>query len=83
MEIFFKTWIDKPGPLKAIPRHYSQYGIPEEALLEKLSSIDKPDVVGVTSGMTYWYPGVFKVIEIARRFFKDVPIVLGGIYATI
>jgi radical SAM superfamily enzyme YgiQ (UPF0313 family) len=80
---FFKTWIEKPGPLKSIPRYYSQYGIPEEALLEKLSSLDKPDAIGVTSGMTYWYPGVFKVIEIAKRFFKDVPVVLGGIYATL
>ena len=80
---FFKTWIEKPKPLKSVPRYYSQYGIPEEVLREKLSSVEKPDVIGVTSGMTYWYPGVFKIIEIARRFFKEVPIILGGIYATL
>ena len=33
--------------------------------------------------MTYWYPGVFKLIEITRKFFKEVPIILGGIYATL
>jgi radical SAM superfamily enzyme YgiQ (UPF0313 family) len=80
---FFKTWIEKPGPLKTVPRHYSRYGIPEEGLREKLSLIEKPDVIGVTSGMTYWYPGVFKVIEIAKGFYNDAPVVLGGIYATL
>jgi radical SAM superfamily enzyme YgiQ (UPF0313 family) len=33
--------------------------------------------------MTYWYPGVFKIIEITREFFDKVPIILGGIYATL
>ncbi len=80
---FHKTWLVKPPALKSIPRHYSQYGIPEETLSEKLASMERPDAIGVSSGMTYWYPGVFKVIEIARRFFKDVPIILGGIYATL
>ena len=80
---FFKTWIEKPKPLKSIPRYYGQYGIPEEALKEKLSSIEKPNVIGITSGMTYWYPGLFKAIEIIKKFFKDIPIVLGGIYATL
>lgn len=80
---FFKTWIEKPKPLKSVPRNYSQYGIPEEALREKLSLMEKPDVIGVTSGMTYWYPGALKIIEIVRKFFKETPIVLGGIYATL
>ena len=33
--------------------------------------------------MTYWYPGVFKLIEITKKLFKEVPIILGGIYATL
>ena len=81
---FFKTKIEKPLPLKSIQRNYSQYGIPEEMLLKRFSFIEeKPDLIGITSGMTYWYPGVFKVIEITRDFFDKVPIILGGIYATL
>jgi hypothetical protein len=81
---FFKTKIEEPSPLKSIPRNYSQYGIPEETLLKRFSFIDeKPDLIGITSGMTYWYPGVFKVIEIIKKFFKNVPIILGGIYAAL
>ena len=80
---FFKTKIEKPPPFKSIPRNYSQYGIPEEILLKRLSFLEEPDLICVTSGMTYWYPGVFKLIEITKKFFKGVPIILGGIYATL
>ncbi len=80
---FSKTKIEKPLPFKSIPRNYSQYGIPEEIMLKRLSFLEEPDLICVTSGMTYWYPGVFKIIEIARKLFKEVPIILGGIYATL
>jgi len=80
---FLKTKIEKPLPLKSVPRNYSQYGIPEEMLLKKLSLLEEPDLICVSSGMTYWYPGVFKLIEITKRLFKNVPVILGGIYATL
>ncbi len=81
---FFKTKIDKPHPLKFVPRHYSQYGIPEEMLLKRFSMLEeKPDIIGITSGMTYWYPGICKVVELTKKFFGNVPTILGGIYATL
>jgi radical SAM superfamily enzyme YgiQ (UPF0313 family) len=80
---FVKTPIDKPRSLKPIPRNYSQYGIPESLFLERLRSLEKPDAIAITSGMTYWYPGVFKVIHILKEQFSEVPIILGGIYATL
>ena len=81
---FIKTRIEKPLSLKSVPRNYSRYGIPEEMLLKRLSFVEeKPDIIGLTSGMTYWYPGVFKIIEIVKKLFKGTPIVLGGIYATL
>jgi radical SAM superfamily enzyme YgiQ (UPF0313 family) len=80
---FSKIEIEKPLPVKSVPRKYSQYGISEELFRAKLSDLEKPDLIGITSGMTYWYPGVFKSIKIVREFFKKVPILLGGIYATL
>ena len=81
---FFKTKIEKPLPLKSIPRNFSRYGIPGEILLKRFSMLEeKPDLIGIASGMTYWYPGVFKAIEIAKKVFSNVPIILGGIYATL
>jgi radical SAM superfamily enzyme YgiQ (UPF0313 family) len=80
---FHKIEIEKPLPIKSVPRKYSQYGIPEELFRDKLSEMEKPDLIGITSGMTYWYPGLFKLIEIIREFLKNVPIILGGIYAAL
>ena len=80
---FYKVKIEKPPPIKSVPRHYSQYGIPEKLFREKLSDMGKPDLIGITSGMTYWYPGLFKTIEEVREVFRTVPIILGGIYATL
>ncbi len=81
---FLKTKIDKPLSLKFVPRNYAQYGIPEEMLLKRFSILEeKPDLIGISSGMTYWYPGVFKTIEITKNLFSKVPIILGGIYATL
>jgi len=56
---FHKIEIEKPLPIKSVPRKYSQYGIPEELFRDKLSDMEKPDLIGITSGMTYWYPGLF------------------------
>lgn len=80
---FLKTKIETLESLKIVPRFYSQYGMSEETLLEKFSSIENPDVICFTSGMTYWYPGLFKSIRMARDFFKGAPVLLGGIYATL
>jgi radical SAM superfamily enzyme YgiQ (UPF0313 family) len=33
--------------------------------------------------MTYWYPGVHEAIRILKKRFPSVPVVLGGIYATL
>jgi len=33
--------------------------------------------------MTYWYLGPKRVVEIIRETFPDIPIILGGIYATL
>ncbi len=80
---FFRTIIKKPSIFGWVPRNYSQYGTPDSIVMERLISFDKPDLIGITSGMTYWYPGLFKAIRILRQVFGDVPIILGGVYATL
>lgn len=73
--------LPKPAPYRDIPRTYSHFGLPEERFLERLRSLPEPDVILVTSGMTYWYPGVFWCIECLRHVFPKTPLHLGGIYA--
>ncbi|RMD89492.1 MAG: radical SAM protein [Calditrichaeota bacterium] len=86
---FFKTGkfhreiIEKPHIYRDVPRNYARYGLPLSLFRSKLSHLRKPDVVLVTSGMTYWYPGVQQAINEIRQQWPDVPVALGGIYATL
>lgn len=80
---YLKTRIDKPEVLGDVPRNYSRYGILPEWFSEDLKSIPRPDVVLVTSMMTYWYPGVRETITMLKESFPEIPVVLGGIYATL
>ncbi len=78
-----KEILPPPPALKGITRRYGRYGISEAAFRERLSQVPKPTAILVTSLMTYWYPGVAAAIRLAREYFPGVPVILGGIYATL
>ena len=80
---FPKEEVPKPEVLRSVPRRFSRYGIPVVVFEEELARSPKPDVVLLTSAMTYWYPGVRTVVDLVRRRFGAVPVVLGGVYATL
>ncbi|HYA14779.1 MAG TPA: radical SAM protein [Syntrophales bacterium] len=80
---FLKEIISKPYHLRDIKRRYNRYGITPDIFVEELYLSEKPDLILVTSMMSYWYPGVFDAIKIAKEIFPGIPIILGGIYVTI
>jgi radical SAM superfamily enzyme YgiQ (UPF0313 family) len=80
---FPKQIIPKPPSLKGIPKNYYRYGITPKLFIEDLERYSKPDLILVTSMMTYWYLGVFDVIRLVKSVFPDIPVVLGGNYATL
>ncbi|HIE30017.1 TPA: B12-binding domain-containing radical SAM protein, partial [Candidatus Poribacteria bacterium] len=80
---YHKEIIAKPDILKHVPRKYGRYGITLDIFDADLEKQDKPDVVLVTSKMTYWYPGPFEVIRRVKRRYPDAPVILGGTYATL
>jgi radical SAM superfamily enzyme YgiQ (UPF0313 family) len=80
---FLKTPLPTPAALARIPRTYSRYGIPVAWLREDLARLPRPAAVLVTSLMTYWYPGVQETIDELKTAFPGVPVVLGGVYATL
>lgn len=80
---FFSQEIEKPPFFRHIPRRFKRYGIAPEIFRQKLLSLPEPDIICATSAMTYWYPGVFEAIRISRAIYPSVPIILGGIYATL
>ncbi len=80
---YLKTQIQKPVLFSDIPRNFSRYGIKKEWFKNDLKAIPKPDLVLITSMMIYWYPGVQETIRKIKEIYPDVPIILGGVYATL
>ncbi|MFO7965789.1 MAG: B12-binding domain-containing radical SAM protein [Desulfobacterales bacterium] len=78
-----KTPIAKPAGFADIPRTYSRYGIKPSWFLEDMNRIPRPDLILVTSLMTYWHTGVNETIRMIKSAFPDVPVVLGGVYTTL
>lgn len=80
---FIRTEVEKPAAVKHIPRRYCRYGMPMDAFEKALAAIPVPDVILVTSMMTYWYPGVQQAIRMLKQKFPSKPLILGGVYATL
>jgi radical SAM superfamily enzyme YgiQ (UPF0313 family) len=78
-----KVPVAKPQPLREIPRLFSRYGIPVELFRQELDKGPRPDAVLMTCVMTYWYPGVQLACRLIREKWAGVPILLGGLYATL
>lgn len=78
---FLKRAIAHPKGLERIERTYSRYGIDPRWFREDIKDLNRPDLILVTSLMTYWYPGVIETIDGIKAIYPDVPVVLGGIYA--
>ena len=80
---FYSTRIEKPALYEDVPRKYRRYGIDPDEFLNETDRIPKPDLILVTSIMTYWYRGVHYAIKLLKERFPGTPIILGGIYATL
>jgi len=80
---YWKHRVPKPENLSSIQRPYSRYGIDPQIFQQELAELPRPAAVFVTSLMTYWYPGAFEAIRLIKEIHPDVPILLGGIYATL
>ena len=59
---YLKTRLPKPAGLEDVPRYFSRYGIKPQWFQTDLRQQRPPDLVLVTSLMTYWYPGVQETI---------------------
>ena len=73
--------LEKPAALEGVPRHFHRFGLGPLEFAERLADLPKPDIILVTSIMTYWYLGVFETIDILKQRYPKVPVILGGIYA--
>ncbi len=67
---------------KRTKRYISRYGMLPESFHGRIGKT-KPDLVLVTSQMTYWYPGVREAVDTVKELFPDVPVAVGGVYASL
>jgi len=79
---FYRQEIEKPKVVDFVPRKFCRYGMPPELVIKLLEQLTpKPDIIAVTSFLTYWYPGVRDAVTLLRSIFPEIPVVLGGVYA--
>ncbi|MEN3045097.1 MAG: radical SAM protein [Candidatus Hydrothermales bacterium] len=72
--------IVKPKIYENIKRKYKIYGWNEENLKDYLKKQKGFDFIFITSGMTYWYPGIRKTVDFLKDFYPNSIYVLGGRY---
>ena len=80
---YIQEEIEKPSIIKNIKRIYKRFGVSKNIAKKYFCSIQEPDIIIITSFMTYWYLGVIEVVNLLKNIFPTVPIILGGIYATL
>lgn len=79
-----KTRVPAPSILAHVPRRYSRYGLDPDLARTALAALDPaPDAVLISTGMTYWYPGAAAAARMVRDIWPDVPVIAGGVYATL
>lgn len=80
---FVAQRLPRPKQLPFINRFFRRYGLPPELAAAALQNRPEPDAVLVGSMMTYWYGGVVETIALLRARWPRVPVLLGGVYATL
>lgn len=79
-----RTPLPVPWYLSDVPRQFSRYGHAYETVRSALSHLSPPpDLVLITTAMTYWYPGAVQMLRLVREIWPRVPIALGGVYPTL
>ncbi|OGS34426.1 MAG: hypothetical protein A2293_16185 [Elusimicrobia bacterium RIFOXYB2_FULL_49_7] len=80
---FESVELEPPAFFSRIPRKYKRYGISLDEFRQALTLFGKPDIVFITSLMTYWYSGVALAVQEIRQAYPETFIKLGGIYPTL
>ncbi len=80
---YWRREVEKPEEISFATRKFFRFGASDETMRSRLSELERPDVVLISSGMTYWYRSVLLTARIVGEIFGDVPIMTGGIASTL
>ncbi len=79
-----RVFLPRPSVFEDLPRKFARYGLPRDMVKMALKGLTpQPDLILITSIMTYWYPGVVAICSMVRDIWPDTPVVVGGIYASL
>ncbi len=79
---FHRVSVPVPEGMEGRKRRFARYGI-APGVFRKQITASHPDIILVTTGMTYWYRGVVEAVRTAKEIHPGVPVVAGGVYATL
>ena len=79
---FHRQPVQFPHRIKIPDRRFARYGMLAQSLRGRIEE-SHPDVVLVSSGMTYWYGGVVEAVDTVKSIHPDTPVIVGGIYASL
>jgi len=80
---FYSQKIPNPKPLESIPRYFRRFGLPRDIFIDFLTKEAPFDYVFIQTTMTYWYKGIWEVIEDIHKAGPKAKIILGGNYVTL
>lgn len=80
---FVRAKVANPEAARAVKKRFKRYGTPPALLRSTLQALEPPDLVLITSVMTYWYLGTLEVVALARKVFPGAKIVVGGLYPSL
>ena len=80
---FVQAKVANPQAAAAIKKRFKRYGASPEFLQSRLQVLEPPDLVLITSIMTYWYQGTLEVVALVRKAFPKAKIVVGGLYPSL
>lgn len=75
--------VESPEPSRGLSKRFKRYGISQGEFERAIVAREAPDLVLITSIMTYWYKSVEEIVAIVRNLFPAAKIVVGGIYASL
>jgi hypothetical protein len=73
----------KPKELENTEGGYYRYGLGDKAFQRALTEYTDPQIILMTSSMTFRWHSLRDAIALTKEVFPSVPVVLGGIYATL
>ena len=73
----------KPKELENTKGGYYRYGLGDKEYKATLREYAIPQVILITSSMTFRWHSIRDAIALTKEVFPNVPVVLGGIYATL